>query len=331
MLKQEKKTRINKFMLVGYLLLITIACSDEGSDEASSDWKILDDMPTARYGFGLVEHNGLLYAIGGYNASGVKSVEVYDPETNMWQTRASMPTGRGFLVVAKANNKIYAIGGITGGDLNNITYLYSNEEYDPITNQWSTKAPFPLNVPPFNNVFGNQFITGATIDNKIYIAGGNAGPSIPTFMYDPITDTWTDEGTPCSILVGDPYASTSTDNQLFVIQGNFFQKYNPVDNEWRVLQPLNTPRYGVGLTSDSEKIYAVGGVSVANYSFSTAKNVEFYNIITDKWSSVSPLNEGRLFPSASILNDKLYVIGGAHRDDNYFNRPISTVEVLKLN
>jgi N-acetylneuraminic acid mutarotase len=326
MCKQKENPGINTFLLIGCLILICGSCTDDDSP----NWKILADMPTARYGLGLVEHNGLLYAIGGYNASGVKSVEVYDPETNSWQAKASMPTGRGFLVLAKANNKIYAIGGITGGNLDNITYLYSNEEYDPITNKWTTKAPLPLNVQAPNNVFGNQFITGAAIDNKIYISGGNAGAPVPTFAYDPITDTWTDVGMSCSFFNNEPYASTSANNELFVIQGTPFQRYNPIVNEWRVLKPLNVPRSGVCLTSSSETIYAVGGSGVDDYSRPVANKVEVYNITNDSWSSASPLKNGRTFPGAVILNHKLFVVGGAQISD-YVYVPQSTVEVLELN
>lgn len=326
MCNQKEKPSLNRFLLVAYLILITGSCSDEDS----SSWKILDDMPIARYGLGLVEHNGLLYAIGGYNASGVNSVEAYDPETNTWHEKASMPTARGFLVLAKANNKIYAIGGITGGNLDNITYLYSNEEYDPITNKWTTKAPLPLDVQAPNNVFGNQFITGASIDNKIYISGGSAGIPVPTFAYDPITDTWTDAGASCSFFNNEPYASTSANNELFVTQGTPFQRYNPVDNEWRVLKPLNVPRSGLCLTSSSETIYAVGGHGVDDHSRTVSNIVEVYSITNDNWSSVSQLKNGRTYPSAVILDDKLFVIGGAQINNNVAI-PLSTVEVLELN
>lgn len=326
MCKQKQNRSINRFLLVACLILISGSCSDDDSP----NWKILGDMPTARYGLGLVEHNGLLYAIGGYNSSGLNSVEVYDPETNTWQVKAKMPTGRGFLVLAKANNKIYAIGGITGGNLDNITYLYSNEEYDPVTNKWTAKAPLPLNVQAPNNVFGNQFITGATIDNKIYISGGSAGIPVPTFAYDPITDAWTDEGMPCSFFINEPYASTSANNELFVIQGAPFQRYNPTNDEWRVLKPLNLPRTGICLASSSETIYAVGGHGSDDHSRPVSKKVEVYSISNDNWSSVSDLKNGRTYPGAVILNDKLFVVGGAQISNNV-SIPLSTVEVLELN
>ena len=50
----------------------------------------------------------------------------------------SMPTARGGLGVAVANGKIFAIGGLNGG-----LPLNTNEQFDPNTNQWTSKAPLP--------------------------------------------------------------------------------------------------------------------------------------------------------------------------------------------
>jgi len=287
-------------------------------------------MPTARYSFGLVEYNGLLYAIGGYNATGLKTVEAYDPATDTWQTKTSMPTGRGFLIVAKASGKIYAIGGITGGDFDNITYLYVNEEYDPVSDKWTSKAPLPLNVLAPNSVLGNQFITGTTIDDKIYVTGGSAGNAVPTFVYDPATDIWSKDGAPLSIFNLEPYASvSSSNNELFVSHGNEFRKYIPADDEWRVLEPLIEPRYGIGLASSAEKIYAVGGYMIGPNDYQVSNDVAMYDINKGKWSLSSPLRQSCLLPAAVVFDGRLYVGGGARRQ-TYSNIPIADFEVLQL-
>ena len=55
---------------------------------------------------------------------------------NSWTTKESMPTARGGLGVAVVNDQIYAIGGS-----NNDTQLGVTEEYNPVTDTWTTKAP----------------------------------------------------------------------------------------------------------------------------------------------------------------------------------------------
>ena len=71
-------------------------------------------MPTARYALaGVLGPDGRIYAIGGYNGSGVlNTVEAYNPKTNSWTSEAPMPTARGYLAAALGpDGRIYAIGG----------------------------------------------------------------------------------------------------------------------------------------------------------------------------------------------------------------------------
>src|SRR2546423_13612252 len=142
--------------------LLFMSCKKEetapgnDSNPTINSWKTLAPMPTGRHHFGFVECNGLLYAIGGYNADALKKVEAYNSATNIWETKADMPTARGYLVVCVVSNKIYAIGGISGGDLNRITYENVTEEYDPAVDKWTVKSPPPISQA-FNPVMGNQF------------------------------------------------------------------------------------------------------------------------------------------------------------------------------
>ncbi len=320
---------MNKTTFFGITLSISIlllGCSDE---ESGPMWRALKPMPTARHSFGMVDYNGQLYAIGGYNATGVKTVEAYDPATDTWTTKASMPTGRGYLVVAKANGKIYAIGGITGGNLDNISYLYTNEEYDPVTDEWTSKTPLPLAVLAPNSVLGNQFISGTTINNKIYIAGGSAGADIPTFVYDPVTNEWSQDGAPLSKFNLQPYTSVSTNGELYVSHGAEFLKYLPADDEWRLLKPLSVPRYGAALASSDEMIYAVGGYMYGTNDYIIREDVERYSLGTGNWNHVTSLKSNRHSSAAVMLNGRLYVAGGATRV-NYSNIPVADFEVLEV-
>src|SRR5262249_28659903 len=69
--------------------------SVEAFDPASGTWSAKAAMPTPRYEVGAGVINGILYAVGGHNAStALNTVEAYDPTTNTWSTKASMPTAR---------------------------------------------------------------------------------------------------------------------------------------------------------------------------------------------------------------------------------------------
>src|SRR6267378_3458584 len=68
----------------------------------SGSWTTKAPMPTARDGLGVAAVNGMLYAVGGFNSSGlpVATLEAYDPTTNTWTAKAPMPTARSNLDVA---------------------------------------------------------------------------------------------------------------------------------------------------------------------------------------------------------------------------------------
>jgi len=308
------------------LLLIT-SCKKENQGEP---WKSLSAMPTARHHLGFVEHNGLLYAIGGYNANGSNKVEVYNPANDSWQVKANMPTGRGYLVVAAVNGKIYAIGGVTGGDLNNITYTNVTEEYDPSLDRWTVKAPFPNTTLPPNSVLGNQFITGATINGKIYVAVGSSGRNGPTYVYDPALNSWSSSGTSISRFNLEPYFSTAINNEMFVSDGDNFLKYTASANDWALLQSVSGYRRGASLSAFENKIYAVGGYNLNSNSVIMYNDVDVFNLTNAAWTKNTGLNIKRHSAASLVYNGNLYVVGGASKQSNYTDVPLSSMEVRPI-
>lgn len=64
-------------------------------DPIGNCWERCQPMSTARSRVGVAVVHGLLYAIGGYDGqSRLKTVEVYNPETDTWTKVASMNTQR---------------------------------------------------------------------------------------------------------------------------------------------------------------------------------------------------------------------------------------------
>ncbi len=317
------------FFALLILILLTNSCSKDSNSSSGNGWKTASPMPTARHHFGFVEQGGLLYAIGGYDASGINAVEVYNPSDDSWQPKSPMPTARGYLVVAAVSGKIYAIGGITGSDLNNITYTNVTEEYDPATDQWTEKSPFPISGA-VNSVIGNQFIAGTAINGKIYVAAGSAGVTEPAFIYDPVMDAWQ---TDASIAIGkfnlQPYFSTACNNDLYITDGDYFLSYSSSGNSWHDLQPFSTSRQGVSLASDGTYIYSIGGYEL-NTPASMTNEVGKYSVSGSSWTKTSGLNVKRHSAGAVVYNGNLYVAGGAVQQANYQDTPLTSMEVLKL-
>ena len=89
----------------------------------------------ARGGCGLVEYNGCLYAIGGYDGDkALNSVEKFDPKDGKWRMVAEMPSRREDLSHACVvyNNNIVVMGGVD----DNGTVLATGAMYSPDTDKW---------------------------------------------------------------------------------------------------------------------------------------------------------------------------------------------------
>jgi N-acetylneuraminic acid mutarotase len=151
-------------------------------DPATDTWSQRAPMPSPRGALSVAEHDGKLYAIGGYDRkANSAAVEVYDPVRNTWASRAPLPTPRDHLAAATVAGKVYAIGGRLNGDYRR--NLSVTEVYDPVTDQWKRAADLPT---------ARSGITAAEVGGRVYVFGGEGGEG--TFReneaYDPSHDTW---------------------------------------------------------------------------------------------------------------------------------------------
>ena len=151
-------------------------------DPDTDTWAEREPMPTPRGALSVSEHEGKLYAIGGYDRkSNIATVEVYDPEHNTWAECAPLPTPRDHLATATVSGKVYAIGGRLNGDYGR--NLSVTEVYDPATDRWSRAANLPT---------ARSGITASVVGSRIYVFGGEGetGTFRENETYDPARVTW---------------------------------------------------------------------------------------------------------------------------------------------
>ena len=131
-------------------------------------------------GMGMSKINGLLLVLvflaACYMPVANSTEASIEPAENTWATKAPMPQAISGVKAAVVNGKIYVMSSS------------SNYQYDPETDNWTTKKSIPT-----ARGFGFAI---ATIQDKIYVIGGNNGPYgymnylSTNEVYDPSTDTW---------------------------------------------------------------------------------------------------------------------------------------------
>ena len=208
-----------------------------------------------------------------------------------WTLKAPMPGGpRAEMPAVAVNGKIYVIGGSAKG----VGYeIARNEEYDPATDRWRSRAPMP---------HGLNHIGAAALDGKLYSAGGftNPGhhdPSDAFFSYDPSTDTWRTLA-PLPSRRG-AVAVAALDGKIHVLGGRenespltLHDVYDPATGKWSAAAPLPRARDHMAAITVGGKIHLIGGRQTVDNDGMIDWH-EVYDPASNSWNVAPPLPEPR--------------------------------------
>ncbi len=283
--------------------------TNEEYDPELDTWVPKASIPTPRIGFYIAICQNRIFCMGGdahvsrsSPPTRTEVVEVYDPATNRWETKASMPTRRDAFSTIVYQDKIYLIGGTTGRNYTTGYPLYTglNEVYDPATDTWETKTPMPT----------AKFAKANIVNGKIYFIGGNPNNTLNQ-VYDPTTDSWNVK-TP---MPAEAYgASVVVNNKIYVIGGSYSggqyytlnQIYDPETDTWS----QGTPPPSGGVAEGS--VFATKGEMAPKRIYVLDEVLRVYDPETDSWTFGANMPTYRLNRSIALVNDMLYVIGGAN-------------------
>ncbi|MHC4781066.1 MAG: Kelch repeat-containing protein, partial [Planctomycetota bacterium] len=159
-----------------------------GAFSTDPSWTGAAAMAQARAFAGAAEHGGLVFVLGGFDASGssLSSMERYDPTADAWTTLAtSLTAPKGAFGTVKIGNKLYVMGGDTGGG----TKTAVTEVFDLQTQSWDA-GPF-ASMTVARSHFGIGLEPGSGL---IYVFGGEGTGG--TYLnsvesYDPVANAWT--------------------------------------------------------------------------------------------------------------------------------------------
>jgi N-acetylneuraminic acid mutarotase len=257
-------------------------------------------------------------------ASYLPDVEIYDPATDSWQTGMPMPNARAGHTAAIVGGKIYVMGGAPAYQTSTATV----DEYDPATGAWVTRASMPID---------RVFHSAGAVDGKIYVFGGcryagrvNMGNPTGVDVYDPATDTWTQNGrmrspracAAAGVVNGKIYVFGGiTGSDITGPSGNTADMYDPATDTWKPIRGL-VARAWSGVCAADNKIYVMGSGSMQG----CLSRTDVYNPTTDTWQTGPGMNKGKCFMGASFVSGRIYLLGGTDAGAGQAWQSISTVE-----
>lgn len=107
----------------------------------------------------------------------------------------------------------------------------------------------------------------------------------------------------------------SDDTYVYLIGGiegdkckNDCYRYNPNDNTWLALAPMNTERSQTGIVYFNGKIFVFGG-STLNRCLSSC---EILTLSTNQWAVGPTMKESRRGCGAVLYHEKIFIVGGSN-------------------
>jgi N-acetylneuraminic acid mutarotase len=314
----------HKLFLVGsFIVVFNVALA---SDLVTDSWNTKMSMNQARWGLGVVEVAGKIYAIGGYAAidSIVGTNECYDPVSDAWVFLTSMPTPRACFAIAAYNGKIYCIGGEIR-DATGLRVDSRNEVYDTVTDSWSIKESFPVS---------GSYLHAGTANGKIFVVVehdiSKLDYSQDLYMYDPVTDIWTKKATIPALSSPGVYNTLTVVNDEIIVTGDYsFEDalnarydykvmiYNTQTDVWRAgASGSKVAHFGAaGATTGvyaPQNVYVIGLTSVNNAPLLTNR---VYDPVSSVWSYAKDMPTLRKGFDIAVVDDIIYVIGGYTSND----------------
>jgi hypothetical protein len=247
-------------------------------DPAADRWSDAALLPRGANHVGVAALDGRLYAVGGMleqNRTPHPECFVYEPSADRWTAIAPLPRPCGAIALVGLNGRLHAVGGAIGNTQDSRVSVNWHLVYDPGSNAWSERAPFPT---PRDH-------TGiVAVNGRIHLIGGR----VDTFhtnsnlhhAYDPQAERWEARNPLPTARSG--HGAVLYRGKIFIMGGEgtnrvFGQNeaYDPATDSWEQYAPMPTPRHGLGAVALEQGIFVAGGGPVMGGGVQSAVHEAF--------------------------------------------------------
>ena len=296
-------------------------------------WKPAAALNVARAGAAVAVADDVIYLIGGVDGKNFLNTTEYtkiqpDGSLGPWQAGSVLNEARGFTEAVVHNGFIYAVGGGNGPYGKHLLRSVERARIlpDGSLGPWQKDSEM---------VATRRCTKLAATDKKIYSFGGFGGVLLDSvesaeFRPDGSLGEWKLEP---EVMTMQRYVNgvKNVGGAAYVIGGHDQSKgvgvtavewsqFDPAGTlqKWKTTSPLQTGRYGLSTAYYGEHIYALGGMSGAEYLDSIEKTKIGANGELGAWQATTPMPQARATFSVVDYKDRIYILGGTNRD-GYLN------------
>ena len=307
-------------------LVFILSCSQAGNipsfrlDESFTKAKVL---PQTRFGLAAVNVAGDIYLIGGAESRGTLSnIDRYDHHAGTLTTLTTSIMPRRYHAAEAAGDIIYIISGMTPimtSEGPRLTWTHAVEAYNISTGQVRALSPIPA---------ARRYIGSAIYKGKIYVMGGSAArpgePKMRYFdnvqIYDIANNRWSrgqrmPTARDCKVVLwaGKIYAVGGYDGRAL----SAFEVYDIETDTWEVYPDVPFRASAYSCAALDGKLYFFG-------DYLDMKRVAQYDIASGEWTLLRTNFTASRHTAASVMDDKIVVIGGNYSTSGAGSRFIQT-------
>ncbi len=295
-----------------------------------ADWKETTPFSAPRAGTASVVVKDKLYLIGGVDGRNFVNITEYaqinkDGTLGPWQLGHPLFEERGFMEAVVHGDYVYVVGGGNGPNGHHLLRTAERARIQPdgTLGPWQTEKNEMVVTRRCSKIIAT--------DKYIYSFGGYGGVLLDTVEYaefqpDGSLGEWKLDP---ELMTIPRYVNSvkKEDDRFFIIGGHDqtkgvgitdveWTRYTGEGNtkKWQATTPMQQGRYGLSSTAYRDYMYAIGGISGAEYLDSIEVTKVGKDGALDPWKYTTPLDQPRANFSTIDYDGRLYVIGGTNRD-----------------